>query len=134
MKLKKGTYYIGDPCYLFNKNWDNVLNETEYFGKKDSPIYTLFGEQCCVGGTAYGDGCYTDGIRQYYVDAGILGVLPISLINIDKVETIDSINNSEGMHIIEFEYDFDVHIENGIFKFGSIYIDTRGEEDYDSNE
>lgn len=121
--MKKGTYYVGDPCYIFDKSWDKILTETGCFSGDDE--YTLFGEQCAIGGTAYGDGCYMDNFgQQYWVDAGLIGILPISLINIDNKLSIEEIRKSEGMHIIECDTDFKVSIKNGIFQFGSIIIDT----------
>ena len=86
-KLKKGKYYVGDPCYIFGKSWDKVLNDTDYFDNGE--IVKVFSKDCIVGGTAYGDGIYTDNFgREYNVDAGLIGVLPVSLISIDKIYTI----------------------------------------------
>ena len=61
MKMPAGTYYIGDPCYIFEKSWDKVLNETNYLQND-----TLFGKPVCIDSTAYGDGLYTDNFGQDY--------------------------------------------------------------------
>ena len=130
MKLKKGIYYVGDPCYIFNNSWLEVLNATNYFN--DNEIVTVFKKECCAGGTAYGDGSYFDNFnRKYWVDAGLIGVFPISLINKDKKVTRKKIELSEGMHIIEFTEDFEVSISGGIFKFGDILINTADDESED---
>lgn len=131
MKLKKGTYYIGDPCYIFDKSWDRLLDEHDYF-TDDNQIYNVDGHLCCIGGTAYGDGVYYDTFnRKYYVDAGMLGILPIGCLNIDNKKTVDSINKSEHMHIVEFVSDFECDISNGIFTFDNIVINTQIEDDDD---
>lgn len=122
-KLKKGKYYVGDPCYIFKENWIKVLHDTHYFD--DGEIVKVFNEDCIAGGTAFSDGMYLDNYnREYYVDAGLLGVLPVSLLLIDNLYTVEEIEKAEGMHIIEFKNDFEVSIDNGIFKFDTIIIDT----------
>ncbi len=129
--FKAGKYYIGDPCYIFEKSWSDVCDsvifkyEDEYKGK---PLL--------IGSTSYGDGTYTDDQnRKYWVDSGTIGILPISFLKVDKKETIKSINKSEGMHIVEFENDFTASIENGIFMFGDIKIDTcSDDEDWDDED
>ena len=63
-KLKKGKYYVGDPCYIFGKSWDKVLNDTDYFDNGE--IVKVFSKDCIVGGTAYGDGIYTDNFGREY--------------------------------------------------------------------
>lgn len=129
-KLKKGEYYVGDPSYIFGKNWVKVLEDTDYFDNEE--IVNVFGEVCVAGGTAYGDGTYTDNFgRKYDVDSGLIGILPVALISIDNKYTISQIKEDEGMHIIEFKEDFKVYIDEGIFKFGDIIIDTTGDDDED---
>ncbi len=131
-KLKKGKYYVGDPCYIFGKSWDKVLNDTDYFDNGE--IVKVFSKDCIVGGTAYGDGIYTDNFgREYNVDAGLIGVLPVSLISIDKIYTIKQIEKHKGMHIIDFKEAFEVSISGGIFEFGDIKIDTTNDSE-DDNE
>jgi hypothetical protein len=128
MKLKKGLYYIGDPCYIFDKSWDKVLKQTDYFENTDN---LLFGESFAGGGTAHGDGSYYDNYdNEYFVDAGLLSCLPVSLLEIDKVYTIEDVQKGEGFHIIEFKEDFEAYCDNGYFEFGHISIET----DYTDDE
>lgn len=122
MKLNKGLYYVGDPCYIFNESWDKVLNETDFFENTNT---LLFGEKFIGGGTAHGDGSYFDNFgREYFVDAGLLSCLPISLLEIDNVYTVDQVKEREGFHIIEFTEDFEVYCDSGYFEFGHITIET----------
>lgn len=124
MKFKKGTYYVGDPCYIFDESWDKILNDTEYFEK---PLI-INNEIGIAGSTAHGDGCYTDNHgKSYIVDAGLIGVMPISFLNVDNELTIKQIGKYHGMHIVKFDDDFDVEIYNGEFIFGNIVINTKEE-------
>lgn len=122
--MPKGTYYIGDPCYLFDESsWGKVIAITNYF--KEDGRYDIFGKKCFVGGTKYGDGTYDDNYgREYGVDAGLIGILPIELIEIDNKQTLKSIIESDMMHIETFTEDFNCDINNGFFRFGKITIDT----------
>lgn len=122
-KLKKGKYYVGDPCYIFGESWSEVLDDTYYFNNDE--IVKVFGKDCIAGRTAYGDGTYTDNFgREYNVDAGLIGVLPVSLISKDKRYTLKQIEKHKGIHIIEFKEDFEVSISGGVFEFGAITINT----------
>lgn len=130
MKLKRGTYYIGDPCYIFDESWNRLLDEHDYF-IDDDRIYNVDGHLCCMGNTAYGDGTYYDTFnRQYCVDSGMLGILPIECLNIDNKKTVDYINKSDYMHIVEFVSDFECDIIDGIFVFDNIVINTNIEDEY----
>lgn len=120
MKLEKGIYYIGDPCYIFDKSWNEVLNQTDFFSSDE--IQTLFGERCFAVSSG-GDGCLFDNKgRKYFVDSGTIGAMPINLIDIDKKVTIEEVFLSEGMHIVEFTEDFEVGHDYGSVTFGNIYI------------
>lgn len=131
-KLKKGKYYIGDPCYIFGDSWIDVLEKTNYFDNGE--ILKLYGKKCAAGNTAYGDGTYRDNYgREYGVDAGLIGIMPVSLLSIDKEYTISKINKEKGMHIVEFKEDFEVSINKGIFTFGDIIIDTANDSEDDDD-
>lgn len=128
MKLKKGLYYVGDPCYIFDKSWDKVLEETEYFENDN----LLFGENFAGGGTTHGDGIYFDDSgNKYFVDAGLIACLPVSLLEIDKVYSIEDVQKGDGFHIIDFKEDFEAYCDNGYFEFGHISIDTGYSDDYE---
>ena len=127
-KFKKGKYYIGDPCYVVEKQdkWMELLEKTNYF-KNEEQEYK--GYPILAGSTAYGDGVYGDNEgRIYCVDAGLIGIMPIECID-KKHDNIEDLGN-----IVEFEDDFDVSIEDGVFEFGNILINTIWDEDEDEDE
>ncbi len=124
--FKPGWYYIGDPCYAVkNTNWMPLLEKSNYFDcpSQENPDgknqwYGEYNEQpMFAAGTACGDGCYTDQAgREYGVDAGLIGIIPIGAADGDSMH---------GGEIIEFETDFEVSAEDGYFKFGHVVIETR---------
>lgn len=117
MKFKAGKYYIGDLCYVVKEHsdWMKLLEDTNYFQNENQSYkgYSIFAES-----TAHGDGVYYDQDgREYGVDAGIIGIMPVEVIESD----------GKGGNIIEFKEDFEVEtIELGVFKFGNIVINTAG--------
>lgn len=124
-KFKKGKYYIGDLCYVVEKHddWMELLEKTNYF-RNENQEYK--GCPILAGSTAYGDGIYADNKgRTYCVDAGIIGIMPIECID-KKHDNIENLGN-----IVDFEEDFDVLIEDGIFRFGDISINTVWDEEED---
>lgn len=126
LKFKKGTYYVGDPCYLFDKSWGDVLNETNFFYWPHNGELKFRGKVVAAGSTAYGDGTYQDGEgREYWVDSGMIGILPISLEKIDNKFREGKPFKEGGAHVIKFTTDFDVEISDGIFTFGNIVINTK---------
>lgn len=129
--FKAGEYYIGDPRYVFNASWDSVLQQTNSLSSNEE---TFIGRHKVAGGdTAYTDGVYYDQDgRQYAVDSGILAIMPAVLLNKDKVSTKIDIQQSNFMHIVKFENDFEVEVENGVFTFGSVVINTHDESDKDA--
>lgn len=137
MKLKKGKYYIGDPCYVFDKSWERVLQETSYFEDPadDDSLFTIFGKKMVCGGTAYGDGEYLDNFgRKYAVDAGLIACMPVSLLKIDNKITVKQAEKDELLHIVFMEHDFECSVSNGIFQFGNIIINTEDQDDFDRDE
>jgi len=131
--MKKGKYYVGDPCYIFKESWDKVLDETDFF--QPSNKITIFGMECAGGNTAHGDGSYYDEQgREYYVDSGSLAIIPVALLDVDKVYKEEEFASLKGMHLIEFEEDFEVNVNNGIYTFGNVLIDTLGEEMEDEQQ
>jgi len=127
MRFKAGKYYVGDLCYVISdENWIPLLERTNYLTDGE---FEYNGMRAYADGTANGDGTFYDNYnREYGVDAGLIGIMP--------VEAID--NESNGGNIIEFENDFEVWSEEGLFRFGNITIDTGYDEDdedyYDDDE
>ena len=126
--LPPGKYFIGDPCYVFDKKWSG--------GAVDRGICDVIldgGEQVFEGRefyahfTAYGDGVYpgSNGFA-YGVDAGLLGAIP--------VELIEEQPGPEDGTIIDAPKGLDCDEVNGVFTFHAwggerITINTSGESD-----
>lgn len=118
-----GTYYIGDPCYAFDESWGKILDDNNFFEKHDQQIN---GVAVLCGSTAYGDGTYKDQFgNEYPVDAGLIGILPVELLDIDKVI------RSHCGRVWIFPEAFEVYIHKGRFSFGHVAIDTKGDEEDD---
>lgn len=118
---KKGTYYIGDPCYvLSDKNFEELCLHQDKLGY---PI-EIEGEVVYFDRTAHGDGVYRDNKRRIYpVDTGTIAIIPISLVDAEKL-----LSNFQYFSpvIKKFKDDFTVDSDDGIFNFGDIVIDTKG--------
>lgn len=117
--VPKGNYVIGDPCYAVpDKDWLPLLETCNYF---NSPIgYVKDGIQSfpvLAFGTKWGDGCYlgSDG-NEYGVDAGLLGLVP--------VELVEDLSEHSG-NVVNFSKDtLCVDDGSGKLRFGHITIDT----------
>lgn len=110
-------FFVGDPCYVIPKRyWDEYVDE---YYKASERGYTHFNFRgVVVGGsnTKHGDGSYlTDDGDEIDVDAGIIGVTPLELIE-------DSIGYGgrtiTGKHQASVEY-----------KDGNITVSIKGEQD-----
>ena len=99
IELPPGEYYIGDPCYVIGKGhrvavgyrdcWIEFLEETDYCRDPNKQEYR--GIKFFASNTAYGDGCYPAYVKDigefsFPVDAGMLGVIPVELI--DSILTV----------------------------------------------
>ena len=126
MLFKAGIYYIGDPCYVITDDdeWIEILEATKFFNGHTTAQWEgeWKGHKMFVASTAYGDGEYRDSEgRTYGVDAGVIGIVPD--------EYITDYCSVWGGNMIEFKNDFDVFMsDDGVFVFGHIIIDTKGEE------
>jgi len=124
-KLKKGFYYIGDIGYIFDKTWNKILKETDFFKKENTKI---LGKNCFVNNTKFGDGVYEDEeSREYGVDSGLIGCIPIELIDRDNVDNSKSFGcglYNNYAHIFYMEKDFECKFIDGVFVFDKTKIDT----------
>ena len=116
-----GTYYIGDPSYcLSSDNWQELIYH-------DGSV-----EKGIADSTAYGDGSYFDGKgNEYFVDAGCIGVIPITQIKKKWNKGVMVIG--KGYNIVTFDKPFEAEVENGILTAGDIVINTR-EDDEDEED
>lgn len=129
-----GTYYFGDPCYAVpNEFWMGLLNSCNYF--QDTLVGTVNGFTVYSAGTMYGDGEYYDSQgRAFPVDAGMIGLTPVALAELDKAAFKDGKLEVFGSHLItlteptEFSSDGE-----GRITLGGNVINT-GDEDLESCE
>ncbi len=122
-RLPAGKYFIGDPCYVFNDDTWDTLCEKHLDAMSTGEIFEFNGHQVWSHSTAYGDGVYGDqNGAEYGVDAGLLGIVPIALIEDPAGEELGT--------MIEFQRSVVVSYENGTFYIGHITIKT-GNDDLD---
>ena len=113
--LSAGLYFVGDPCAIFNDSYNLFLNETT-----EEVVSTFKGMELFYGLSSWGAGKFQDGKNNSYViTSGHFGVFPAELVELDNVDTGNFIN---------FEDDFDVDNEGGIFTFGHIIVNTDWED------
>lgn len=128
--LKAGTYYIGDPCYIFNETWSQILKETNYLTDLDVKI---FEHEYFCSDTEHGDGEYKDQFNyKYLVDAGCIGCIPIELLKIDNKMKDEEIATCA--KVMTFEEDFECFEDDGVIHIGHIKIDTNIYDDYEEDE
>lgn len=120
--LPKGTYYIGDPCYVI-EDWDKALEVSNYF-EKDG--VHLLNDKFFIGfPTKHGDGTYMDSDTiSYPVDSGIIGAVAINL-----CKDLDSISHEALGSIHTFDEPTECNEDGGIITFGWLEIDTNFYED-----
>ena len=116
--IPAGTYYIGDPCYVFGRDsWNKLIELTDCFEipnveYKDKPVIAFE--------TNSGDGKY----NGFCVDSGLIGIVDISLI--EEGSTFFNENFNRRKHTVTFFKPFDFEWDNGDFHIGQqIHIYTR---------
>lgn len=116
-----GKYYVGDLCYAIAE-WNEFCDLTiNGYGVYEGE-FAWNGGKLWTHTTAYGDGVYLDNYgRQYGVDAGLIGVLPVEFVTRDDYSFIE---DSDLGHIIEFTEPFECDYEDGTFYIGDIEIQT----------
>ncbi|MDZ4196667.1 MAG: hypothetical protein U1C51_05380 [Candidatus Izemoplasmatales bacterium] len=123
MIFKSGKYYVGDVCYVLpESDYDLMLEKSNYFNLKTTHQWSgkYRGYPIFVASTSYGDGIYEDNYgREYYVDAGGIGIVSAEALVVISKSKIELGN------LIEFENDFIVSYDDGIFSFGDVVIDTK---------
>ena len=132
--LPAGTYYIGDPCYVFEDRWGDFLGSvrsplTDRFvglagivpeGRPPADsMEDLF--RAVVFSTKHGDGFYRSTHESVYpVDAGLLGAVPVDM--------PDGSPEPGEVTVETFDEDFVCSVDSrtGAIRFGHIRIDTGG--------
>ncbi len=136
-----GEYYIGDICYvLTEKEWDEILKQciNEETHQCYDGEFLVNGQKLFMASTAYGDGVYNDSFgRSYGVDAGDIGICPVSIISKEK---LDEIRESNLGQIEVIESDFRIDVDNGYFEIivsgwqPYLVINTQGDDEDDDYE
>ncbi len=127
-KAPPGTYYIGDLCYALDKKLYHGIFGS--LGGYDNGLYTKRGSKdfFMMASTQYGDGEYqgSDG-HLFSVDAGIIGIAPISLCSEDM----------KGGHVYTFKDTVSCSFYDGTFTFESeekwLEINTGGGDSEDDH-
>jgi hypothetical protein len=134
-RLPAGTYYVGDLCYVVRDDeWSDFCEDM--FPDDDSMRCGIFetaeGVNYANFGTKYGDGCYGDRqLREYSVDSGTIGCIPVCALKEFDAEKIERLGN-----IVEFPTAFEVGYDEptGTITFGHVDIvtgDMYGEDEED---
>lgn len=126
MSMPAGKYYIGDLCYVLNreKEWDQFCDITIQ-GRRvlDGEFQMPDGRRFATYGTAYGDGEYYDREgNSYGVDAGLIGCILMS-----DVPHISESEASDLGAVIQFDREFQTGSHEGTIAFGPVRIDTNAE-------
>ena len=125
--IPAGTYYVGDPCYVFNNNgeadsWAKILEISDCF---DTPHIEFKDKLIIAFGTKSGDGVY----NGFAVDSGLIGIVDISLIEEGSAFFNDSFDRQK--HTVTFDKPFDFEWIEGDFYIGNqIAIYTNDDNEY----
>ena len=130
--MQKGTYYIGDLCYVMHGEWNEFCNITIQDNTVlDGEFNLADGRRFATYGTAHGDGVYaTNTGARLGVDAGLIGC-----IRVEDISEEDLPNVGLGT-VVEFDAPFETGEEEGVILFGHITVDTDPdyEDDYYDEE
>lgn len=111
MKLTKGKYWVGDPCYVI-EDWDKIYKK--YL--KNDDTWQIYKDGLGVWfNTTYGDGCYPlcrnyTLIGKLGVDCGMLAFIPLDVVANDPKGSKHLITpgfKTVG-RVIELEEDYEV--------------------------
>lgn len=130
IKMKAGTYYIGDNCYVLKEEYIHGFEWVRDFcnplfdnSDNGDGLVVVDGKDVVAFGTAYGDGEYSSNIGfDFPVDAGIIGCTPTDLWKGGEPPF--------GCSLVEFKEDFICETDGETLKFGHIEIMT-GDVEYD---
>ena len=102
VKSEKG-FYVGDICYVLSDNvYCDVWGKNGYSDGEFLDPET--GLKFAVAGTAYGDGEYEGSNGKWYpVDAGVIGIVPLELVEKECGLNLGSVHECAGEAIMEAE-------------------------------
>ena len=115
--IPAGTYYVGDPCYVFNADSrSKIIELNDCF---NIPNIEFKGKPVIAFATKFGDGTY----NGFSVDSGLIGIVDISLI--EEGTTFFNESFDRRKHTVTFHKPFDFEWDNGDFHIGQqIHIYT----------
>lgn len=122
---QRGVFHRRPLLLLFGGNWDRLLAATNYLAEGRVTLFENNEEarRLIAFHTAHGDGVYEDEDgNQYPVDAGMIGAIPVELIDSDKLATIRRYGNMG--HFAEFRTHFICEANHYNLRFGRIRINT----------
>lgn len=84
INCRKG-FYFGDPCYVMSDKDYNDLHKQMFANKSADQVgkFNINGYEVIVDNTAYGDGFFGGWNAYYSVDSGMMGVVPLELVEKD---------------------------------------------------
>ena len=127
----KGTYYVGDLCYVMHDEWDEVCSllfaGRDDHGCSQGEFNLKDGRRFAIYNTAYGDGSYSDqNGRVYGVDSGSIGCILVEDIDIGHHDNFIGDGQT-----ITFDQDFYTGSQDGKIMFHNVSINTAYEEEYE---
>lgn len=131
IKSGKG-FYLGDVCYvlgdrIYHGEWGRMHGYKD--GEWEDP---KTGFSFAVAGTAYGDGSYYDGEgHEYGVDAGVIGIVPLELVEKEDGLELGRVFNGSEAEFEEEDGVFFVRVDGGSFVIINTKEDEEDEEDGD---
>ena len=123
--MPKGTYYIGDPCYINHGNagyiWIEKLWDVYYNTKGHNGLLNIDGVNLFIQNTYEGDGVF-DG---YYVDSGTIAIININnLINDERFDFHNMV--IKGTKFVNFNEEINIAFKEGLFNINNeILINTK---------
>lgn len=138
--LPAGRYFLGDPCYTAGRDdaaWQQWV-DVGYMRSEASDSHiiggTYNGHPVVASNTAYGDGEYygSNGV-SYSVDAGLIGVVPESVIRGMRLSQADLEGSGAWVEVSEpTALEFDP--SDGTIYFGTVAIHTGDNEEEDDED
>jgi hypothetical protein len=123
-----GDYYVGDPCYSVPDDlWMAWLEAADYTtpGREHVLVADIDGHPAVGVSTAFGDGVYEDWEgREYPVDAGLIGLVPVRVAKDDGQTTWDHSPDMNYRHRVTFTEPATCYHEDGTIHLGPITIET----------
>lgn len=121
----KGSYYVGDLGLAIKESKWNAFVDAMYQHKiKETGKYSLGRKRFWWHITHKGDGVVTDNKGDVYgIATDVFGIIPIEMVDGSSLELNEFNGHAIGIPM-DFDEDFEVWYENGIFYFGDRVIDT----------